>query len=170
MVFDSNTADQSNNNEDNKDDTNADANNQSNEGKTPAKRKRIRKAVSTVTKNKDTLNARPDLIQMPDALYFKLNSIMGETSSSNKLLLNILETKSSDLRLTMDDQFWDSKDYEPIQFNADDNYDLSEPHTELPLKISSNSKLTLRQQLSGYTISNTPLDDEDDEYVNCIRI
>lgn len=132
--------------------------------KKPAtKRKRTRKAVSTVTKNKDTINARLETVQLPDSLYFKLNSIMGETSSSNKLLLNTLETKTSDLRLTMNDQFWDDEEAVPVKFDANDEYDLNKTYTELPVKIVAKANHTLRQQLSGFTISNTVVDDEDDE-------
>lgn len=132
--------------------------------KSPAKKKRTRKPVSTVTTNPRTLNARLESIQMPDCLYFQLNSIMGETSSSNKLLLNLLQTKFSDLRLTMNDKFWDSKSYEPITFNADDNYDSNDiEYTELPVKLKTEPRLTLRQQMRGYTIANTPLDDDEDD-------
>lgn len=131
--------------------------------KTPVKKKRARKPVSTITTNKCTINSRLDLIQMPDSLYFQLNSIMGETSSSNKLLLNLLQTKCSDLSLTMDDKFWDNKSYEQITFNADDNYETNETqYTELPIKLKIDTKLTLRQQMKGYTILNTPLDDDEE--------
>lgn len=131
--------------------------------KAPVKKKRARKPVSTVTTNKSTINSRLELIQMPDCLYFQLNSIMGETSSSNKLLLNILQTKFSDLSLTMDDKFWDNKSYEPITFNADDNYETNDTeYTELPIKLKTDTRLTLRQQMKGYTISNTPMDDDEE--------
>lgn len=131
--------------------------------KAPSKKKRARKPVSTVTTNKNTINARLELIQVPDCLYFQLNSIMGETSSSNKLLLNILQTKFSDLSLTMDDKFWDSKSSEPINFNADDNYETNDTeYTELPIKLNTDTRLTLRQQMKAYTISNTPIDDDEE--------
>lgn len=138
--------------------------NENGQPKAPVKKKRTRKPVSTVTTNKSTLNSRLELIQMPDSLYFKLNSIMGETSSSNKLLLNLLQTKCSDLKLTMDDQFWDAKTYEPITFNSDENYDTNDTeYTELPIKLKTDTRHTLRQQMKGYTISNTPMDDDDEE-------
>lgn len=131
--------------------------------KAPVKKKRTRKQVSTVTTNKSTLNSRLDLIQMPDSLYFQLNSIMGETSSSNKLLLNLLQTKFSDLKLTMDDQFWDNRIYEPITFDANNNYDTNDTeYTELPIKLKTDVRHTLRQQMKGYTISNTPMDDDEE--------
>lgn len=104
------------------------------------------------------------MIQMPDSLGFQLNSIMGETSSSNKLLLNLLQTKFSDLKLTMDDQFWDNKTYEQITFSADDNYDINDSeYIELPIKLKIDKQHTLRQQMKGYVISNTPMDDDEDE-------
>lgn len=129
----------------------------------PVKKKRVRKQVSTVTKNKDTLNGKLDLIPMPDPLFSKLNSIMGDVSSSNRLLLNIVQTKTSDLQLTMDDKFWDNTAYEPIIFNEDDDYDDEGEvqYTELPLQFDTNPALSLRQQMSGYVISNTPMDDEE---------
>lgn len=87
---------------------------------------------------------------------------MGETSSSNKLLLNLLQTKFSDLKLTMDDKFWDSKAYEPIEFNANDDYDSDDiEYVKLPVNWNTSPRLTLRQQMRGYTIANTPMDDED---------
>lgn len=136
------------------------------EPKAPVKKKRTRKQVSTVTTNKSTLNSRLELIQMPDSLYFQLNSIMGENSSSNKLLVNLLQTKFSDLKLTMNDQFWDDRTYEPITFSDGDNYDTNDTeYIELPIKLNADSRHTLRQQMKGYTISNTPIDDDDEEWV-----
>lgn len=129
--------------------------------KAPVKKKRTRKQVSTVTANKSTLNSRLELVQMPDSLQFKLNSIMGETSSSNKLLLDLLQTKFSDLKLTMDDKFWDNKTYEPISFDDNDNYDDSDiNYTELPVKLKIDNRHTLRQEMKGYVISNTPWQDD----------
>lgn len=133
--------------------------------KAPVKKKRQRKQVSTVTTNKSTLNSRLELIQMPDSLYFQLNSIMGENSSSNKLLVNLLQTKFSDLKLTMDEQFWDDRIYEPIAFN--DDYEANDTeYIELPVKLEANSRHTLRQQMKGYTISNTPIDDDEEWVLN----
>lgn len=129
--------------------------------KAAVKKKRTRKQVSTVTSNKSTLNSRLELAQMPDSLQFKLNSIMGETSSSNKLLLDLLQTKFSDLKLTMDDKFWDNKTYEPINFDEKDNYDDSDiNYIELPVKLKIDNRNTLRQEMKGYVITNTPWQDD----------
>lgn len=101
---------------------------------------------------------------MPDCLNFQLNSIMGETSSSNKLLLNLLQTKRSDLQLTMDDKFWDGEVSESIQFQDFDDYETFDTgYVELPMKLRAESRLTLRQQMKGYAISNTPMDDDEEE-------
>lgn len=140
-------------------DTTADDNGQP---KAPVKKKRARKQVSTVTTNKSTLNSRLELIQMPDSLYFQLNLIMGETSSSSKLLLNLLQTKNSDLKMMMTEKFWDSSIYEPIVFKPQPFADDTE-FTELNVKLKVDPRLTLRQQMKGYLISNTPMDDEDEE-------
>lgn len=127
------------------------------------KKKKAKKQVSTVTKNKESLNGRLEISQLPDSLYFRLNSIMGETSSANKLLLNNLETKQSDLKLTMNDQFWDESEAEQIELAENDDYDLDMPFMDLPIKIHFHPECTLRQQLLGYKISNTPIEDDEDE-------
>lgn len=128
-----------------------------------AKKKRVRKLVSTITKNKDTLNGRLELMQTPDALFYKLNSIMGETSSSNKMILNMLDTKHSQLSITMHDPFWESHTYEPIEFDENDNYDDGNEIDccEYPMKPFIHPKCTLRQQMIGYSITNTPIDDDE---------
>lgn len=151
------------NDDDGVDRANETVNDENGQTKAPTKKKRARKQVSTVTLNKGTINSRLDIIQMPDCLNFQLNSIMGETSSSNKLLLNLLQTKMSDLKLTMDDRFWDIKLYDAIDFNVNDEYETTYTDIiELPIKIKTESKHTLRQQMKGYTISNTPMDDDEE--------
>lgn len=137
-----------------------------NKPKTPIKKKRTRKQISTITKNKETINGRLDMMQTPDALFYKLNSIMGETSSSNKLILNMLTTRTSDLSVAMGQMFWDNRQYEPIQFNDGDNYDGDEiTYSDLPTKPHIPPQSTLRQQMVGYAIINTPIDN-DVEYVS----
>lgn len=115
--------------------------------------------VSTVTKNKDTLNARLEISQMPDGLYYKLNEIMDESSNSNKMLLSILETKESDVKLTTNDPFWDNKEIEPFDEMA---AEYEGPFTALPLTINSNPRLSIRQQETGYKLLETPILDEDE--------
>lgn len=126
------------------------------------KKKRTRKQLSTVTKNKDTLNAKLDTIPLPDPLFSKLNSIMGDVSSANRLLLNVLQTKQSDLKLTMDECFWDNTQKEPNEYNDTNEYEwTNEQYIELPMIFNVQQKHRLRQQLSGYSITNTPIDDDE---------
>lgn len=130
----------------------------------PAKKKRVRKTLSTVTKNKDTINAKLDTIPLPDPLFSKLNSIMGDVSSSNRLLLNILETNDSDLKLTLDDKFWDDADGEAVEYRDDNIYECDEESTfEMPVPLNVTSQHRIRQQLSGYMVVNTPIDDDEEE-------
>lgn len=125
----------------------------------PVKKKRAKKAVSTVTKNKETLNARLEISQMADSLYFNLNSIEGESSKSNKLLLSILETKVSDIKLTLNEPFWENKEIEPFDTMADEN---EGPFIALPLTINSNPEHSMRQKLSGHKLLETPISNEDE--------
>lgn len=126
------------------------------------KKKRVRKQLSTVTKNKETLNAKLETIPLPDPLFSKLNSIMGDVSSANRLLLNVLQTKESNLKLTMDDRFWDGTKCEPNEYTEPNEYDWpSEQYIGLPISLNVHQKHHLRQQLSGYLITNTPIDDDE---------
>lgn len=129
----------------------------------PVKKKRAKKAVITVTKNKETLNARLEISQMPDSLRFKQNSTLDETNSitlgENKLFLSTLETKVSNLKLTLNDPFWDKIETEPFDTMADEN---EKPFTALPLTINSNPRHSIRQQLSGQKFLEKPILDEDE--------
>ncbi|XP_068148281.1 condensin complex subunit 2 [Drosophila tropicalis] len=83
------------------------------EGNAPAKpKKRARKAVSTVTKNKETLNARLDTAPLQDPVFGKLNSTVGSINASNRLMHNILPTRDSELRLRTTYKYWDAQDLE----------------------------------------------------------
>lgn len=102
-----------------------------------AKKKRVRKLLSTITKNKDTLNARLETIPLPDPLFSKLNTIMGDVSSSNRLLMNILQTKTSDMRLIQNYQFWDEAECEPNVYSETNEYDWDDAEiTTLPLALN----------------------------------
>lgn len=126
------------------------------------KKKRVRKQLSTVTKNKDTLNARLDTIPLPDPLFSKLNTIMGDVSSSNRLLMNILQTRTSDMRLIQNYQFWDDAVCEPNVYSETNEYDWGDAEfITLPIALDINDSNNLRQQLAGYLITNTPIDDDE---------
>lgn len=127
-----------------------------------AKKKRVRKQISTITKNKDTLNARLDTIPLPDSLFSKLNTIMGDVSSSNRLLFNILQTRASDMRLIQNNQFWDSTDCAPNIYSETNEYDWTDDeYKTLPVALDIKDNNNLRQQLAGYLITNTPIDDDE---------
>lgn len=126
------------------------------------KKKRVRKQLSTITKNKDTLNARLDTIPLPDPLFSKLNTIMGDVSSSNRLLMNILQTRTSDMRLIQDHKYWDSAECAPNVYSETNEYDWTDAEiTTLPVALDIKDKNALRQQLAGYLITNTPIDDDE---------
>lgn len=111
-----------------------------------------------VTTNTSTLNSHLN-IRVPDCLKFRMDSMV-ETSSSRKLLLNTLGTKFSDLKVINDDKFWDGKAYTPIEFNADDFYDVDDiEYVKLPVKLNTDRRLTLRPKMGGYLIDNTPMND-----------
>lgn len=92
---------------------------------------------------------------------------MGDVSSSNRLLLNILPTKKSDLKLTLEQKYWDSSDPVPLYPDGYDDTNLPNvPEDEImdkPIDWSISVKNQLRQHLVGYTVTNTPMDDDDDE-------
>lgn len=162
-------ADQQNNNEDDAPDADNDRNttieNADNETTAPkTRKKRVRKNVSTITKNKETLNAKLDSIPLPDPLFSKLNSIMGDVTSSNRLLLSILRTSNSSMKLTLDNHFWDSTECEPIEYKEDNTYESTDADLlEQSIQLNIPPKYKIRQQLSGYLITNTPIDDDEEE-------
>lgn len=85
---------------------------------------------------------------------------MGDVSSANRLLLNVLQTKESDLKLTMDECFWDNTENQSNEYNELNEYDWNkDDFIELPMNLNVQHKHRLRQQLSGYSITNTPNDD-----------
>lgn len=75
------------------------------------------------------------------------------------MFLSTLQTKSSDLKLTASEKFWDDYEYEPIVFKSDDDYG-DDDHIELPKAIITDG-LTLRQSLVGYRITDREADDSD---------
>lgn len=126
----------------------------------PVKKKRVKKAVSTVTKNKDTLNVRLDVNQLPDALFYKLNSMEQKAScmNMNTLLLSTLVTKVSNLKLTPNDPFWDNEQIDTFDTMTDE---IDGPFTAMPLKINS-IPYSIRQSLADYKLLETPILDDDE--------
>lgn len=124
------------------------------------KQKKKRNLVSTITKNKDTINARLDTVPLQDPVFGKLNSIVGSINSSNRLMNNILLTTESELRLRTTFAVWDAQtlpvcDYtEEVPLHTDNDAELAA--CDRLFKISHIDDMQLRPMHGGYVISDTP--------------
>ncbi|KAM7354244.1 non-SMC condensin I complex subunit H [Cochliomyia hominivorax] len=131
------------------------------------KAKKQRKNLSTVTKNKDTLNARLDTVPLQDPVFGKLNSIVGSINSSNRLMNNILLTTDSELRLRTTFLIWDAQqlpscDYtEEVDLHTENEAELA-PCDRL-FKMRRPEDIKLRPLHGGYVISDTPQEKDDDD-------
>lgn len=127
------------------------------------KKKRPNRVVSTVTKNKDTINAKLETTTETDAIFAKLNSTVENNNSAKKLLQYVLSSQSSELRLRMNYKLWKCNEAPVNDLNGTDVFD--DPVIDLPeINWNPTSYDVLRPQLAGYIISNTPA--EDDGYVD----
>ncbi|KAH8376548.1 hypothetical protein KR093_000083 [Drosophila rubida] len=130
----------------------------------PKAKKRPRKAVSTVTKNKDTLNMRLDTAPLQDPVFGKLNSTVGSINASNRLMHNILPTVDSELKLRTNYRFWNSEelpqevtDYTMIDTDLQDLDSQSLVSAEFVEKLLRyDQKLNLRPLHTGYIITDEP--------------
>ncbi len=123
------------------------------------KKKRPNRVVSTVTKNKDSINAKLETTTETDAIFAKLNSTVENNNSAKKLLQYVLSSQSSELRLRMNYKLWKCNDAPVNDLNGTDVFD--EPVVELPdIDWIPKSTDVLRPQLAGYVISNTPAEDD----------
>uniref|UniRef100_A0A6P4FAM0 Condensin complex subunit 2 n=1 Tax=Drosophila rhopaloa TaxID=1041015 RepID=A0A6P4FAM0_DRORH len=128
------------------------------------KPKRQKKNVSTVTKNKDTLNSRLDTAPLQDPVFGKLNSTVGSINASNRLMHNILPSSDSELRLRTTYRFWDSQESaEEVQDHTTLNADMEEWPAESLVgcawmrKLLNNAeRLNLRPLHTGYIITSAP--------------
>ncbi|KAJ6646730.1 Condensin complex subunit 2, partial [Pseudolycoriella hygida] len=146
--------------------TNAPEQVQPNEDDKPVrKKKRTNRVVSTVTKNKDSINAKLETTTETDAIFSKLNSTVENNNSARKLLQYVLSTDTSVLRLRMNYRIWKNKEVPVNDLNGKDA--LDGPIIQLP-EINWNPASTdvVRPQLSGYIISNTPAEDDGNEQVD----
>lgn len=132
-------------------------------GPAPKAKKRQRKAGSTITKNKETLNARLDTAPLQDPVFGKLNSTVGSINASNRLMNNILPTKDSELRLRTNYRFWHNPnateqidDYTLV--NNDDKSTQAIVASEWVKKMRHyyQQHLVLRPLHTGYIISDVP--------------
>ncbi|KAH8289997.1 hypothetical protein KR018_010101 [Drosophila ironensis] len=128
------------------------------------KPKRQKKNVSTVTKNRDTLNARLDTMPMQDPVFGKLNSTVGSINASNRLMNNILPSVDSELRLRTTYRFWNGEDgdvdgedctagtAQPDQFPPESLVSADWLRKLLPHV----DRLILRPMHTGYIITSAP--------------
>lgn len=123
-----------------------------------ARKRRVRKLDHTVTKNKETINGKLDTRPIVDSLFSRWNDIPGDVNSTNKLFNNLLRTQRSDLKLNSSSNFFDASVNEPIEYNEDYIYDVSDADC-LEIDLDIDPKLTLRLNLLGYQISNSISDD-----------
>jgi len=132
--------------------------------KTAAKPKRQKKPMSTVTKNKDTLNSRLDTAPLQDPVFGKLNSTVGSINASNRLMHNILPSLDSELRLRTTYSFWNSEESnEEVQDHTTLNADMEQWPAESLMGTTFMRKLlphaersNLRPLHTGYIITSAP--------------
>ncbi|XP_037710704.1 condensin complex subunit 2-like [Drosophila subpulchrella] len=132
--------------------------------KAAAKPKRQKKPMSTVTKNKDTLNSRLDTTPLQDPVFGKLNSTVGSIDASNRLMHNILPSLDSELRLRTTYSFWNSEESnEEVQDHTTLNADMEQWPAESLMGTTFMRKLlphaersNLRPLHTGYIITSAP--------------
>lgn len=128
-----------------------------------AKRKR---AVHTVTKNKDTINAKLDTMCISEPTFAKLNTVIGDINSSQRLMNYILPTHRSELIHQSSTPFWDSINHEKVIFKNDNLVEdiVNAKHTIMSLpglrSFELDKGLKLRTVESGYRITDTPFEEE----------
>lgn len=139
--------------------------NTSNEPQSRAKKIKKRRLVSTVTKNPETLNGRLETNPMVDPFFAKLNSVIGEMNNSKRLMQNVIPTENSKLKLRQNLPVWDSSDQAVFELDEDVEYKKGE-HQIISSKslfpASAVLNNVLRQGLSTYRVTNTPLGRSDD--------
>lgn len=134
------------------------------------KQKRVRNTKATVTKNKETLNARLDTVSIQYPIYAKLNSAIGSIISPVRLLNNVLLTINSELQLNTTFPIWDPTilrdidytdelTYKPPEMtendgNADSNILMM--NCEMLLQLDNLDQKYIRPLHSGYRITDTP--------------
>lgn len=120
----------------------------------PRRNRQKRRTTSTITTNKSTINGPLDKIPAIHPLISVWNSIPGDVSKSNKLFSYILNTTQSDLKLDLNDKFWDSDVYDRPTYRDDHNYFCDEDDKCTIGMINTNTAYGFRERLSGYRISN----------------
>lgn len=135
-------------------------------GSPPLKRPRRRANVAghTVTRNKDTINARLVTVSFIEPTFAKLNTVVGAINSVNNLFAcGVLGSVRSELKHFSQDLFWDEQTrYEPIDRLIDvDEHDFVagagyEPMTDIDSIDIGKDLVLLTGQLQGYQLTDTP--------------
>ncbi|XP_033238691.1 uncharacterized protein [Drosophila pseudoobscura] len=71
------------------------------------KRKRQKRKLSTLAKNKEMLNAPLDMVPMQDPIFAKLNSTVGSLDAAHRMMHNILPSVDSEMRLRPTSKMFD---------------------------------------------------------------
>jgi condensin complex subunit 2 len=154
-------------NENGNDKENLNSTNQPKDQQAKVKKPKKRRNISTVTKNPDTLNGRLDTIPLTDPFFAKLNSVIGDTNSSKRLMQNIIPTEESKLKLRQNMPVWSSKDQKTLNLNEKIDYKSRDPLSRLlldriNLRLGNVSKLFVRQGLSNYLLTKEPMETYED--------
>ncbi|KAL7037537.1 hypothetical protein ACKWTF_009266 [Chironomus riparius] len=165
-----NLEEESDRDDNNEDKENQDANNQDGENPTQKPKQKTtkkRKHVSTVTKNPETLNGRLDTHPLVDPFFAKLNSMVGDINSSQRLMQNIIPTKDSNLKLRQNVKIWDSQ--EEVDVTLDDDFRYTDENSDI-YQINSISgsvaNAVLRTELKHYRICDIPMENAEEANVS----
>lgn len=158
--LDDDNSDDDQNNEGDKENPNA-SENQNDQPK--VKKTKKRKNVSTVTKNPDCLNARLDTIPLTDPFFAKMNSVIGDTTSSKRLMQNIIPTEDSKLKLRQNMAIWKSKDQKELNLEVDRVPDPLKEVIVISPSFQNVNQLNIRLGLATYRVCNEPIDQYEDD-------
>lgn len=142
------------------------------EQKAKTKKAKKRKMVSTITKNPETLNDRLDTIPLTDPFFAKLNSIIGDTNSSKRLMQNIIPTEGSKLKLRQNIPIWDSNDQTGFDLKEQVDYRNPDPITRIlsykPIwkvyNLENLARFNVRLGLKDYRLSAEPMEQDDNDH------
>lgn len=132
-----------------------------------AKKAKKRKHASTITRNPETLNGKLDTIPLTDPFFAKLNSVIGDTNSSKRLMQNIIPTEDSKLKLRQNVPIWDSKDQPLVDLEEKINYSQHDPTLKIirikpTYSIDNIARLNARIGLANYRLTNELIERPED--------
>lgn len=123
----------------------------------PTQRRAKRKtgARCFIAKNKTSLNAKLETYPISDPTFVKLNSTIGELSSSHRMVNYLLPSVDSEIQHSMDQPFWDASDNKPLEMDATDEYEATRVAGSWSGTLGVSSKTVLRNQFRAYKINHT---------------